>query len=389
MVSPCRCRSPKAGSCSTSSHSASTRWGGIFDIDGLRHEVDRLESLTLREGFWDDAEGAQKVLRERAAAQEKVETWDRLRRQVKDLGELLELAEAEGDESVVDEIGSQLPELDKGVRKMEVARMLSGAEDRADAIVTIHPGAGGVDAQDWSEMLMRMYLRWAEAHGFQTEILDHQPGDEAGIKDVSILVKGDYAYGYLRAEGGVHRLIRISPFDSNARRHTAFSAVYVVPDLDEDVGEIEIKPGDLKVDTFRSSGAGGQHVNKTESAVRLTHIPTGIVVACQAERSQHKNRSTAMKMLRGRLYERARREREAEFEEAFGGDRKDIDFGSQIRTYTLQPYTLVKDERTEHKTGNVQAVLDGELDEFIEAYLLMAADRKAKKKAPGDEPRED
>jgi peptide chain release factor 2 len=354
------------------------RWGGIFDIGGLRHEVDRLESLTLREGFWDDAEAAQKVLRERASAQEKVSTWERLSRQVKDLGELLDLAQSEGDESIVDEIGTQLPDLDAGVRTMEVARMLGGSEDRSDAIVTIHPGAGGVDAQDWAEMLMRMYLRWAERRGWAVEVLDHQPGDEAGIKDVSILVKGENAYGYLRAEGGVHRLIRISPFDANARRHTAFAAVYVVPDLEEDDGEIEIKPGDLKTDTFRSSGAGGQHVNKTESAVRLTHIPTGIVVACQAERSQHKNRSTAMKMLRGRLYERARREREAQFEEAYGSDRKDIDFGSQIRTYTLQPYTMVKDERTEHKSSAAQAVLDGDLDEFIEAYLLMAADRKTK-----------
>ena len=312
-----------------------------------------------------------------------METWDRLTRQVKDLGELLEMAESEGDESIVDEIGAQLPDIERGVRKMEVERMLGGDEDRSDAIVTIHPGAGGVDAQDWAEMLMRMYLRWAERHGFQVEIVDQQPGEEAGIKDVSFLVKGDFAYGYLRAEGGVHRLIRISPFDANARRHTAFAAVFVVPDLDDDVGEIEIVPSDLKVDTYRSSGAGGQHVNKTESAVRLTHIPTGIVVACQAERSQHKNRATAMKMLRGRLYERARREREAQFEDAFASDRKDIDFGSQIRTYTLQPYTMVKDERTDHKSSAAQGVLDGDLDEFIEAYLLMAADKKTKKKESG------
>ena len=365
------------------------RWGGIFDIDGLRHEVDRLESLTLREGFWDDNDAAQKILRERAAAQDKVQKHEHLTQQVKDLTELLDMVESEGDEAMAEEIATQLPELEKGVRAMEVARMLSGPEDRADAIITIHPGAGGVDAQDWAEMLMRMYLRWAEKRGFAIEILDHQAGDEAGIKDVSLLVKGDYAYGYLRAEGGVHRLIRISPFDANARRHTAFSAVYVVPDLEEEDSEIEIKPGDLKVDTYRSSGAGGQHVNKTESAVRLTHLPTGIVVACQQERSQHKNRSTAMKMLRGRLYERARRERESQFEEAYGSDRKDIDFGSQIRTYTLQPYTLVKDERTEHKTGATQAVLDGELDEFIEAYLLMAADKKTKKTEGGGEARAD
>ncbi len=253
--------------------------------------------------------------------------------------------------------------------------MLSGSEDGSDAIVTVHPGAGGVDAQDWAEMLVRMYLRWCEQAGFSTEMIDHSPGDEAGIKSVSFVVKGEYAYGYLRAEGGVHRLIRISPFDSNARRHTAFAAVFVVPDLDDDEGEIEIRDEDLRVDTYRASGAGGQHVNKTESAIRLTHIPTGIVVQCQSERSQHKNRATAMKMLRGRLYEQQRREREAEFEENYGSDKQDIAFGSQVRTYTLNPYTMVKDERTELKVSNAQGVLDGDLDPFIEAYLMMAAER--------------
>jgi peptide chain release factor 2 len=359
------------------------RWGGIFDIDGLRHEVDRLESLTLREGFWDDNEAAQKILRERAAAQSKVEEIDKLQSELPALLELLDLAQSDGDEDMIAEVADQIPPIEARLRRMEVQRMLAGREDRSDAIVTIHPGAGGVDAQDWAEMLQRMYLRWCERRGFATEIIDHQPGDEAGIKDVSFLVKGAYAYGFLRAEGGVHRLIRISPFDANARRHTAFAAVYVVPDLEEEETDIEIRPEDLQTDTFRSGGAGGQHVNKTESAIRITHVPSGIIVKCQAERSQHKNRATAMKMLRGLLYEKQRREREAAFEEAYGGDRQDIAFGSQVRTYTLQPYTLVKDERSEHKTGNVQAVLDGDLDDFIEAYLLLAADRRKAKESEG------
>jgi peptide chain release factor 2 len=229
-------------------------------------------------------------------------------------------------------------------------------------------------------MLMRMYLRWCERKGFKTEVVSLQPGDEAGIKDAAITVSGAHAYGFLRAENGVHRLIRISPFDANARRHTAFAAVFVVPDLGEDDDDIEIKPEDLKVDTYRSSGAGGQHVNKTESAVRLTHIPTGIVVACQLERSQHKNRSTAMKMLKGRLYEKQRQEREAEFAKNYSNQQLAIAFGSQVRTYTLQPYTMVKDERTDYKKTDANGVLDGDLDEFIEAYLLKAAgERQADK----------
>ncbi|MEZ4256738.1 MAG: peptide chain release factor 2 [Polyangiales bacterium] len=361
------------------------RWGGIFDLDGLQHEVDRLDSLTLEEGFWNNNDQAQRVLRQRASAQEKIEKFRKLTREIQDLGELVDLAASEGDAALVADVHGQLPDLEKGVRGMEIARMLAGPEDGRDAIVTIHPGAGGVDAQDWAEMLLRMYLRWCERHGYQTEMLDQSPGDEAGIKDASFLVKGPNAYGYLRAEGGVHRLIRISPFDANARRHTAFAAVFVVPDLGEDDDStVEVKTEDLKVDTLRSGGAGGQHVNKTESAVRITHIPTGLIVKCQSERSQHQNRATAMKMLRGMLYEKQRREREAAFEEAYGSDRQDIAFGSQVRTYTLHPYTMVKDERTEHKATNAQNVLDGDLDPFIESYLLAAADKKSKKK-PGSE----
>jgi len=292
--------------------------------------------------------------------------------------ELLDLGD--GDDDLIAEVVEQLPALEVAVRNLELTRMLSGEEDRGDAIVTIHPGEGGIDAQDWAEMLLRMYLRWAERKGYQTTLVDQQPGDEAGIKGVSFTVSGANAYGFLRAEAGVHRVIRISPFDAQARRQTSFAAVFVVPDLDDDIGDIEIRPEDLRVDTYRASGAGGQHVNRTESAIRFTHLPTGIVVSCQQERSQHKNRATAMKMLRGRLYELERQKREAEFEDSFGGDNKmKIGFGSQIRSYTLAPYRLVKDERTDYKVSNVDAVLDGDVDAFIEAYLLKQADRKQAK----------
>jgi peptide chain release factor 2 len=314
-------------------------------------------------------------LRERSGYEATVERFDKLSKESSDLSELVELAA--DDESLLEDIGEQIPALIEGVRKLELMRMLSGQGDNSDAIVSIHPGAGGTEAQDWAEMLMRMYLRWCEKKGYKTEIVDHQAGEEAGIKDASFIVSGPNAYGFLRSENGVHRLIRISPYDANARRQTSFAAVYVVPNLDDDDGEIEIRPEDLKVDTFRASGAGGQHVNKTDSAVRFTHLPTGIVVACQQERSQHKNRALAMKMLRGRLFERAREEREAAFEKAYGSDKSGINFGSQIRSYTMAPYTLVKDERTEVKVSQVDAVLDGDIDEFIEAYLLWKANRKA------------
>jgi peptide chain release factor 2 len=318
---------------------------------------------------------------ERADVEQSLSTFDKLSSDVRDQGELLEMAVAEDDQSVIADVAKTLDKIEKRMREAELARMLSGPQDRADAIVSISPGAGGIDAQDWAEMLMRMYLRWCEQKGFKTEMINLQPGDDAGVKDVSFTVHGAYAYGFLRAENGVHRLIRISPFDSNARRHTGFAAVLVVPDLGDAADEVEIKPEDLKVDTYRSGGAGGQHINKTESAIRITHIPTGIVVACQSERSQHKNRSTAMKMLAGRLYEKARQEREAEFAQNYTSGQMAISFGSQVRSYTLQPYTLVKDERTEHKATNAQSVLDGDLDEFIEAYLLKAAnEREAREK---------
>jgi peptide chain release factor 2 len=361
------------------------RWGGIFDLDGLRHTVDRLTNLSLREGFWDDPQRAQRLMRERSNAEETVLSLEKVTREVKDLLELLTMVDE--DPQMLDEVAEQLPPLEAGVRGLELKRMLSDATDDNDAILTINPGAGGVDAQDWAEMLLRMYLRWCERRGFKTEILSKQPGDEAGIKDATVLVKGPYAYGFLRAENGVHRLIRISPFDSNARRHTAFAGVSVVPDLQDDVtlDSITIRDEDLDVSTMRSGGAGGQHVNRTESAIRIRHIPSGFVVRCESERSQHQNRDMAMKMLRGLIFEKERREREAEFEEAFGGDKNEIAFGSQVRTYTLQPYTMVKDERTEHKQSNANAVLDGDLDDFIEIWLMQSSDRKqAKKKKPSE-----
>ncbi len=316
-------------------------------------------------------------MRERAGYEQTVERFDKLSKDASDLSELLDLAAGDDDAGLLNELAEQMEQLSEGVRKLELTRMLSGAEDKSDAIVSIHPGMGGVDAQDWAEMLMRMYLRWCEQKGYKVEILDQQPGDQAGLKGVSFLVSGANAYGFLRSENGVHRLIRISPFDANARRQTSFAAVFVVPDLDEDIGDIEIRPEDLKVDTYRASGAGGQHVNRTESAIRITHIASGIVVTCQQERSQHKNRALAMKMLRGRLYEAERQRREAAFEKNYGSTKTDNDMGSQIRSYTLTPYTLVKDERTEHKVTQVDKVLDGDLDSLIEAFLLMKANRKA------------
>ncbi len=312
-------------------------------------------------------------MRERSGALDALERFEKVHAEASDLRELFELAASEQDEAMLAEVFEQLPEMERKVRDLEVRRMLSGEGDQLDAIVTIHPGAGGVDAQDWAEMLLRMYLRWAERRGFKAELVEKQPGDEAGIKSASVIVRGPFAYGYLRAESGVHRLIRISPFDANARRQTAFAAVAVVPDLQDDELDIEVRSEDLEVQTMRASGAGGQHVNKTESAIRIKHLPTGIVVKCSAERSQHQNRAMAMKMLKGLLFERARREREERFEEAFGGDKSEIQFGSQIRTYTLHPYKMVKDERTGFKMGNADAVLDGDLNDFIEAYLMQSA----------------
>ena len=273
------------------------------------------------------------------------------------------------------EAAAKVAEVTQGMAETELAQILGGADDRRNAIVTLHPGAGGTEAQDWAEILLRMYLRWADRHGYRTEILEYQPGEEAGLKSVTFSVEGDYAYGYLKAEAGIHRLVRISPFDANSRRHTSFASLFVYPEVDDTI-KVEVDEADLRVDTYRSSGAGGQHVNKTDSAVRLTHLPTGIVVACQNERSQHKNRAMAMKILRSRLYE-LELEKQKEKMDTLHKTKKDNAWGSQIRSYVLHPYRLVKDHRTDIEIGNADAVLDGDIDPFIQAYLLHDSDSPA------------
>ena len=318
-------------------------------------------------GFWDDPDAARTVIEESNRLKAWVEPWSALSGQASDLTALAELLESEEDAELTGEFDRGLDELEQGVQALELRTMLQGEDDHREAIVTIHPGAGGTESQDWAEMLMRMYTRWAERHGYEVNILDLQPGQEAGIKSATFEILGESAYGYLKAERGVHRLVRISPFDAQKRRHTSFASVFVYPLVEDDI-EVDIDEGDLRIDTYRASGAGGQHVNKTDSAVRITHEPTGIVVACQQERSQHKNRSTAMKMLRAALYQRALEEQEAA-RAAIEESKADIGFGSQIRSYVFQPYTMVNDHRTETKIGDVYGVMDGDIDPLIEAYL--------------------
>jgi len=317
--------------------------------------------------FWNDNERAQKVQRERAQILQTIEGWRRQRAELDDAQVFLELA-GEGDPDAVGEAEAKIASGTEGIAALEMRQMLGGEHDAGNAILSIHPGAGGTEAQDWAEILLRMYLRWCERKGYKVEIVEQQEGEGAGIKSATLTVEGPYAYGYLHAEAGVHRLVRISPFDANARRHTSFASVFVYPEIEDDV-EVEVNEADLRVDTYRSSGAGGQHVNKTDSAVRLTHLPTGIVVACQNERSQHKNRAMAMKILRAKLYELELEKQRAKLE-VFAKTKKEIGFGSQIRSYVLHPYRMVKDHRTGCEVGNTDAVLDGDLDRFIEAYLL-------------------
>ncbi len=317
--------------------------------------------------FWDDNDRAQSIIAELNAVKSVVEQYEKLFAEQEDLTAMLELAEEEGDESIEAEIAGGVQELVRKVNEFELQLLLNQPYDKLNAILELHPGAGGTESQDWAQMLYRMYTRWAEKRGFKVEVLDFLPGDEAGIKSVTILVKGYNAYGYLKAEKGVHRLVRISPFDASGRRHTSFVSCDIMPEISDDI-EIEIRPEDLKVDTYRSSGAGGQHVNKTESAIRITHIPSGIVVACQTERSQIQNRERAMKMLRSKLYERKIEEQQKHLAE-IRGEQSDIAWGNQIRSYVFHPYSMVKDHRTSVETGNVGAVMDGDLDSFIDGYL--------------------
>lgn len=344
-----------------------TAYGGIFDIRGMESKVSELEKLMHSPTFWDDKAEAQRISKEKSRLEKEINKWKDAEQALEDLDVLIELSTEEGDDTLFSEIRDGIITLRNKLEQIEIETLLSGAMDMNNAIVSIHPGAGGTESQDWAEMLMRLYTRWAERHGYKIEILDYQPGDEAGIKDVTFNVIGDYAYGYLKAESGVHRLVRISPFDANKRRHTSFSSVFVYPEIEDDI-TVEISEDDLRIDTYRASGAGGQHVNKTSSAVRITHIPTGIVVQCQNERSQHKNKASAMKILRAKLYEVKRLEQEKKME-GFAAEKKDIAWGSQIRSYVMQPYQMVKDHRTDTESGNVNAVLDGDIDNFIEAYL--------------------
>ena len=343
-------------------------YGVIFDISGKESRIQELDQKMASQGFWDDTESAQTTTRQRTAILKSIEDWQHLAKDFEETLILYELAEEEKDEDTIKEVESRLKRFEKEFRQFEIHRMLGAQEDSRNAILDINAGAGGTEAQDWAEMLLRLYLRWAERRGFQAEIVDILPGEEAGIKNVTFTVAGSYAYGLLKAEIGIHRLVRISPFDTGGRRHTSFASVFVLPEAADDI-VVEIDEKDLRIDTFRSSGAGGQHVNKTDSAVRMTHIPTGIVVQCQNERSQHKNKATAMKILRARLYERELEEKAQKLEE-MRSSKKEIAWGSQIRSYILQPYRMVKDHRTELVIGDVDRVLDGDLDELIEAYLL-------------------
>ncbi len=320
------------------------------------------------QGFWENAEAAQSLMKEKTALQNSIASWESLGKAAEDIDVMLELASEEGGESLAADIDAGMQKLAHDVDSAELELMLSGENDRLNAILTVHPGAGGTESQDWAEMLLRMYLRWAERRGFRTDIIDSLPGEEAGIKSVTVEVTGKNAFGYLKAEAGVHRLVRISPFDANKRRHTSFASVFVYPEVEDDV-KIEIDEKDLRIDTYRSSGAGGQHVNKTSSAIRITHIPTGIVVQCQDERSQFKNKDKAFKVLRSRLYDLEMKKKEAEREKV-NSEKKDIAWGSQIRSYVFMPYQMVKDHRTGHEVGNINAVMDGDIDGFIEAYLL-------------------
>jgi peptide chain release factor 2 len=343
----------------------------VFDLATKKKLIETLEAESMAPDFWSDNRRAQAQMQQLTALRDEVTTWETLDDQLNDLHVIAELLEEESDEELQAEVSSSLANLEQEVEQQQFALLLNGEHDEKNAILSIHAGSGGVDAQDWAEMLFRMYLRWAEGHNFRTEVYDYTGGEEAGIKSVTVEITGRYAYGYLRSEIGTHRLIRLSPFDAAHRRHTSFARVEALPDI-EDTIEINIRPEDLEIDTYRSTGAGGQHVNKTDSAVRIRHIPSGIVVTCQNERSQIQNREVAMKILRARLYERELRRREEETAR-LKGEFVQADFGTQIRTVTIHPYNLVKDHRTNYETGDTEGYLNGHVDPFIFAYLRMKA----------------
>lgn len=353
-------------------------------IDALRVELSDVENRMSQPDFWDDADRAREIARQKSALEKKTEPWVKLRREVDDFGDLITLTIDElGEEEGCASLSKEFARMKEQFEGLQLSEALLGEDDGRNALVTISSGAGGTESQDWAQMLYRMYIRWFEKRGYDVETLDYQEADEAGIKSASLLVKGENAFGYLKGENGVHRLVRISPFDSNKRRHTSFASVHVAPELDDSVNVL-IEEKDLRVDTYRASGAGGQHVNKTDSAIRITHIPTGIVVQCQSERSQHKNRDRAMKMLKARLYEVEKAKKEAEAESK-AGEKKDVAWGSQIRSYVMHPYKMVKDLRTGEQTSDVESVMNGDLDPFVNAYLKNLSAGTLKKGAVEDD----
>jgi peptide chain release factor 2 len=347
---------------------ASPRCEVIFDLPGLQEQLAELDKHVGQSNFWDDQEKAQKVLRERSRLNDEVTSWLKKEEELEEIHILSDFIRETEDSADVEELTARVRSLDESLGSYEIERMFSGENDENNAIMFINSGAGGTEAQDWAEMLFRMYLKWAERKGFETQVVDLLAGEEAGVKSVTFIVSGKHAYGYLKCENGIHRLVRVSPYDANNRRHTSFASVYAYPELPEEV-EVDIRDEDLRIDTYRSSGPGGQHVNRTDSAVRITHLPTGIVVQCQNERSQHKNKSMAMAILKSRIYQLEKKKKE-EMMDVLNKEKKDIAWGSQIRSYTLHPYRLIKDHRTKHEEHNADAVLDGDIDAFIKEYLL-------------------
>ncbi len=339
---------------------------GVVQPELIQKRLDEIEALENMQDFWNDVSNAAIIQKEKTQLERKIEKFQSAADILLDANELYEMGKDEGDEDTIATLFDEASELENLVKSMEVSMLLNGENDANNAILSIHPGAGGTESQDWAQMLLRMYSRWAERHNFSVEVLDNQPGEEAGIKDATIMIKGENAYGYLKVENGIHRLVRISPFDSNAKRHTSFSSVMVSPEVNDDI-DIEIEDKDIRIDTYRASGAGGQHVNKTESAIRITHIETNIVVQCQNDRSQHKNKATAMKMLKSRLYEYEMEKKQAALD---GIEKSEIGWGHQIRSYVMQPYQQVKDTRSNEAFSNVSAILDGDLDKMIEGVLI-------------------